>query len=610
MRTTRLLAAAAATSLLAFGPLAGFAAADAAPKGVGTGTVSSTALSIQLGANGDLLSIRVLGDDGSSTIDPAKGTPVSSSTLRPLTVSSKTVPALNLALPAVTSRSTGAEDKKSVAPAVPSSPAASGKLNAALSSIVDAAGARSGLAAGLANLGLAGGLVEVPTGSVQVASKATGGSASGSRTITIPEVRVLDLSAVLDGLGLGLTDLSVTQILGLLKGLGIQLPDIVDPAAAVAALNTAIDTAQAATGPITAQLCNTIDGLLDDTLGGLGGLGDTVGDLPQVIGGVTGELPVVGGGDSGSLPIIGGGSGGGGGTLPIVGGGGGGLLGGLQAQALLPEGFSCSNITGTVQDLVDTLQDTLGTLLVGALVELGDTSLLSVKDVRVGIETLATESVASSVADVTASIGQVRVGELPVPGVSGLDLAVPATALNQATAAIQGAVSGVLSSLNAGLADLVKVELLDIDKVVGEAGDYVTAASTVTALRATVTPPTDLLRSAALLDLTGDPVTEILETVTTTVPTIAPAMGALETALGGIEALSAPLTVTVGQLSANAAFRPAAAQVAPGEDGGAEGAPGGELPRTGGDAALPAMAAVLLAGAALAIRRVVRSSLV
>lgn len=607
MRTTRLVAAGAATSLLAFGPLAGFAAADAAPKGVGTGTVSSTALSIQLGANGDLLSIRVLGDDGSSTIDPAKGTPVSSSTLRPLTVSSKTVPALNLALPAVTSRSTGAEDKKSVAPAVPSSPAASGRLNAALSSIVDAAGARSGLAAGLANLGLAGGLVEVPTGSVQVASKATGGSASGSRMITIPEVRVLDLSAVLDGLGLELTDLSVTQVLGLLKSLGIQLPDIVDPAAAVASLNTAIDTAQAATGPITAQLCATIDGLLDDTLGGLGGLGDTVGDLPQVIGGVTGELPVVGGGDSGGLPIVGGGSGGGGGTLPGIGGGGG-LLGGLQSQALLPEGFSCSNITGTVQDLVDTLQSTLGMLLVGALVELGDTALLSVKDVRVGIETLATESVSSSVADVTASIGQVRVGELPVPGVSGLDLAVPAAALNQATEAIQGAVSGVLSSLNAGLADLVKVELLDIDKVVSEAGDYVTAASTVTALRATVTPPTDLLRSAALLDLTGDPVTEILETVTTTVPTIAPAMGALEAALGGIEALSAPLTVTVGQLSANAAFRPAAAQVAPGEEGG--GIPGGELPRTGGDAALPAMAAVLLAGAALAIRRVVRSSLV
>lgn len=590
MRRTRALAAAAATAVLTAGPLAGYAAA-AAPTGVGTGTVSATAIRVDLGTNGDILSVRVLGDDGVSTIDPAKGSPISSETLRPLTISSKLVPALDQSVPAVATTSSGTEDKKSVEPALPSIPAFAGKVNAIVSSVIDATGARSGMSAGLANLALAGGLVKVPTGAVQVSSTAAGGSANATRSITIPDVRVLDLSAVLDGLGLKLTDLSVNQILGLLKSLGVTLPGIADPAAAVAALNSAIDTVKAATGNITSQLCTTVDGLLAP-LGGVTGLvGGAVSALPQApTGGVTGSLPVIGT-TPGSGTI----------TLPPVLGG---VLDGLGLQAAaLPAGFSCSNLTGTVSDLLTTVQSTLGTLLAGGLAELGDTPLLSVKDVKVALVATAADTVGSSVADVTASIGQVKVGNLAVPGVGALDLTAPAATIDQATDAIQSAVGSVLSALNAQLADLVKVDVLEIDKVVNTVDGYTHASSTVTALKATLTPPATL--GAALIDLSAVPTSTVLGTLTTAVPTIAPVMGQLEAALGGIQALSAPATVTVGELSGDATFRPASASTAVGTGGSA---PGGELPRTGGNAAFPAMFAVVLGGAALAIRRLLRSA--
>jgi hypothetical protein len=258
-----------------------------------------------------------------------------------------------------------------------------------------------------------------------------------------------------------------------------------------------------------------------------------------------------------------------------------------------------------VQDLLTTVQGSLGKLLAGGLAELGDTALLSVKDVRVALVATATNAVGTSVADVTASIGSVKVGNLPVPGVSGLDLAAPIAALNGASAAIQGAVGAVLATVNAQLADLVKVDVLKIDKVLGAAGAYTHAASTVTALKATLTPPA--VSAAALIDLDAVPTSTVLGSLTTAVPAIAPLMGQLEATLGGIQALSAPSVVSIGELSGDATFRPTSASVPAGSPTDPA---GGDLPRTGGNAAFPAMLAVALAGAALAIRRVVRSATV
>src|SRR5262245_48377265 len=128
MRTKRLLGAAAAATIAAIAPLSATIAEAAEPSGVGTGTVSSTLLSVNVGDG--LLSVRVLGDDGTSTTDPAKGTSMGSTSLTPLTISSTAVPALNVTSPSITSSSTGAEDKQSVSPELPAVPAFSGTLSA------------------------------------------------------------------------------------------------------------------------------------------------------------------------------------------------------------------------------------------------------------------------------------------------------------------------------------------------------------------------------------------------------------------------------------------------------------------------------------------------
>ena len=78
-------------------------------------------------------------------------------------------------------------------------------------------------------------------------------------------------------------------------------------------------------------------------------------------------------------------------------------------------------------------------------------------------------------------------------------------------------------------------------------------------------------------------------------------MTQLEAALGGVQALSGPSVITAGSLSANGTFKAVGAGTTSSTPGG-----GGQLPRTGRNAALPAMFAMALAGAAVAIRRVLR----
>ena len=540
MQYKRYVAAAATAGLLAIGPLSGFATAATA-SGVGTATVSSTVLGVQLGANGDLLSIRVLGDDGTATIDPANGTPVATESLTALAISSKLVPAINLTEPAVTTTSTGAEDKKTVAPDLPDVPAFSGDLSAVLSSLVDATGAKSGLQAGLSNLSVAGGLLSLPSAVANVSSSAVNTDATGSRTIEIPSIEVLDLAALLNALGTSLTALPLDTVVGLLGSLGVPVPNVTDPATAVETLQGLINTLQNTTVTTVGDLCNqvddTIDGLLTDPAGTIGG---TVGGLSIA-------------------------------ALPI----------------------DCSDTTQTISDLIDQVQDQLASLLALILNLLAETPLLSVTDVKVSLIAKAADTVGNSVADVTASIGEVKVGNLAVPAVSGLNLGAAADTINAATEAVQAAVGGVLSQISSQLANLVDVDVLKITEGVTSADGYNNAAATITALTATITPPTDVLTLAALGDT---PVSTVLGDLGAGVPAVATLMTQLEAALGGLQALTGPSTITVASLSAGGSFKAL----------GASSTPTGELPRTGGNAAVPAMLAMALAGAAIAIRRVLR----
>ena len=130
-----------------------------------------------------------------------------------------------------------------------------------------------------------------------------------------------------------------------------------------------------------------------------------------------------------------------------------------------------------------------------------------------------------------------------------------------------------------------------ITKNVAAANGYNNATAAVTALTATLTPPALLTGQLNLGNSAGD----VLGQVGATVPALSPLMTQLEAALGGLDLLTAPTSITVGTLSSQGAFKAVAAPVTP--------TSGGELPRTGSNAAVPAMAAVLVAGIALGIRK-------
>ena len=559
MRTKRLLGAAAAATIAAIAPLSATIASAAEPTGVGTGTVSSSLLQLDVDG-GNVLSVRVLGTDGTSSIDPSKGASKSATSLTPLTISSKTVPALNVSTPSVGTSSTGAEDKKTVSPQLPSVPAFSGTMTADLSSIVDAVGARSGLSSALSNVGIAGGLVSVPKSTVQLGTDAATAAAKGTQSISIPSIEVLNLGAVLDALGLPLSSLPLDKLQALLGPLGKSLPNLSDPTAVVTQVNQALGTLAGQSGALTASICQQVDGILG-TVGGLAGTGaaaDAANTIIDTVGSTTG----------GGVPGV-----------PSL----------LRAQALP----SCSSVTGTVQDLVNQLNGVVASVVTSLLDTLAHTSLLSVQGVDVGLVADARSTIESSVADVTGKIGSVKVGALAVPGVSGLDLTSAAGVLSGAGDAVSAAIGSVLGTINAQLAKMVDVDVLKITKNVANVGGYNTATAAVTALTATLTPPALLTGALNLGNSAGD----LLGQVGATVPALSPLMTQLEATLGGLDLLTAPTSIAVGTLSSQGAYKAVAAT--PGTP-----TTGGELPRTGGsNAAIPAMAAVLVAGIALGIRR-------
>src|SRR5205085_847102 len=190
------------------------------------------------------------------------------------------------------------------------------------------------------SLSVAGGLLSIPSADVTLGTNAATAKASGTRAVSIPSIEVLNLGAVLQGLGITLADLPLDDLLALLDSLGLDLPNVTDPAAVV------------------------------------------------------------------------------------------GLVSGLLAT-------------------------------------LDDTALLSVHGIQLGVVADATSSVESSVADVTGTIGSVKVGNITVPGLSGLDLTAPANVLSAAGDTVSTAIGNVLSVVNAQLADLVDVDVLKISELVG-----------------------------------------------------------------------------------------------------------------------------------------------
>jgi hypothetical protein len=571
MRRHRLLIPLAVAAVVALAATTGPAGAAVTP-GQGTSTGSSSLLKVSLGQDGGVLSLRLLGDDGQASIDKKVGTPEAVSSIRPLTLSSAALPALNVEVPPVEARSTGAE-KKVASPAVSlNTVASSGSLNpAVVSAIVDAAGARAGLSSELANLGVVGGLLSLDELSASLGANATPENSNALRGVEVGNLTVLDLGALLQGLGIPLAELPLGTATALLDSLGVPVGDL-DPSnipGLVTQLNGAIDDAQDLLADVADQAGNTVC----DNLGG------PINDLNDLLGGI------------------------GGGQVPSV-----------DCETA---DDAVEQVTAQLNAVIDDLQEQLAGLLGQVLNALAAQPLLTVEGVTAGLTTKAAATVQDSVADVVAEVGKVNVGGLSLPGVDVLATVDQVTALvNQVT----GALSGVLGTINPALADLVKVSVLERNTDISQAGGYVTAVASLTALKATITPPANLGDIVSgLLNQTG--LGQLITSAGGQVPVVESAMTSLNRALGigsssaaqvgdlvgAVGALAAgPSTVEVASLAQSSNFATAAAPgTPPPPSAQPTPTPTEQLPRTGAGTMPAAVALVLVAGA-LGLRRLVR----
>lgn len=557
MRLFRPITAALATTVIAAGAFTGPATAQAA--GVGTSLSSTKVLTAQLGENAQLLDLLLLGEEARSTIDPSVAPASAFSKITALSAKSAIVPnnPINQTVGVAEARSDGANEV-AIAPAAISSlvgvpaalgPVLSGNVDAGkvTASLTDGVAA-SGLNASLSDIKAVGGLVSLGSLKSTLESASSGATSTATRGASVSNVTVLDLGALLQGLGLPLGQLTPAQVVALVDALaaqtGLPLPSGADTLAeAVAMLNAVIDEIQttltdtaAQTEPVTEVIDTTTQDVLD-TLGGATG--------------VSVELPTD--------------------TTTLV-----------------------EDATELLNDLIDQVQALINDLLAKGLAALNGLALLRLEGVEVGVTTKAVGTVDGSVAQVTGKIGKVFVGGVELPGI---DLLTSAAQVNGAVAGVNTKLGSVLGLVSPDLANLVKVSVLDQATSIVSDGGYTRSRAGITGATATVTPPANL---AALVSgiVAQVGVAETLVSANVPVPAVSSLMNDLAGSLNlASSALTSPAKVQVAQVLSASDYR--LGSVTTGAPGTTTGAP--TLPRTGGDdlMLLGGVAAIL----ALALRR-------
>jgi LPXTG-motif cell wall-anchored protein len=565
VRTIRLAALGTVLALLA--ALFSAASATAASPGIGTSVVQTTIAQLDLG---DILSTRILGDDSIATIDKGVlAVPEAATVLRPLTVTSGLLPALNKEIAPVETRSQGAENKTDYSTDLGNvllPQLIDGSLTpATLSAIVDSAGARAGMIDTLANLVVGGGLVSVDSITANLGANAAKDSSTSTRGVDVGAISGLNLGALLAGLGLPLNALGLPDIEGLTDELGL-----LGAGNPVAGLLTTLGIGGAV--PTDAAGLGTLITGLDTTLDA------AVTNLANLQSTITGSL----GGVCDATPLL----------APVTT-----LLG-------LPAGTTCaaalSQLTG---DQANAAAD-LGGLLSGLLSMLDGMELLNVSGIDVGLTSKATDSVGTSVAQVTAAVGDLKVGNL---------VAVPGVDLSATAAQIVGTVDSVTSQLDSvlgvlGLDGLVNLSLLDTTGtgVTKTPAGYVRSVSNLTGVDLSIVPPTDLAQIVGGLPVVGSSIGGLLAAVPglpqgVAVPAMPGTTGmeSLNTLLSGasaVDALASGARLRLASVGGVAEFLPQSAGATP---------TGGTLPRTGGNSGLTAFAfaGIIMAMLGLGVRR-------
>jgi LPXTG-motif cell wall-anchored protein len=253
-----------------------------------------------------------------------------------------------------------------------------------------------------------------------------------------------------------------------------------------------------------------------------------------------------------------------------------------------PTGIEVPSTTDTLDDTLDTME----ALLVAAVEEialvLDSAALLALDGVEVAVATSATGTLEATTATVTGAIGAVRVGDIVLGGV---DLLGTLQAVTDLVTAVEAQVASVLGLIDADLANLVDVSVLEKETSVTSSDGYNRARAGITGVTATITPPSNLAEIVATVTSSTEPLSSLIDTAG-----LSDAMNELEAVLNvGVAALSQPSTVRAVEVLSASDFRPGTA--APGGP-----TPVNELPRTGTSWPL-ALGAAVLATAALLIRR-------
>jgi hypothetical protein len=526
MRFIRPASAALATAVLAASAYTAPASAQIA--GVGTSLTSTKVLTASLG-DGQLLDLLLLGDDARSTIDPAVAAPEAFSRLTALKASTSIVPnsPINITQGVFEAKSSGPSETpipgSSIVPstlALNLAPVISGSISPGmLTATLKDGVAASSLNAELADINAVGGLISLDSLKSTMGATSAGAASDSLRGASIKNLKVLDLGALLQGLGLPLGDLTPAQLVALVDGLaataGLPLPSGTETLkAALANVNAAIDDLQATVATTPSQT-SEITSAIDSTTSS--------------------------------------------------------LLGTVGLAAPVDASQAVEVVVAVVNDLIDELQALIGELLAKGLAALDNLSLLSLEGVEVGVSTKATESVNTSTADVTGKIGKVMVGKVALPGV---DLLATAANINANVEAINNQIGDVLSLVHPDLGDLVKVSVLDKATSVTSSDGYTRSRAGVTAASATITPPANL---AALVKTITDQV-GVAETLTASsvpVPVLSTVMKDLGLALkAATSVLTSPSKLQVASVLSSSDFARAGGVSAPVSTP--------TLPRTGG----------------------------
>lgn len=509
----RLRTAAAAASIALVGAAATLGPASATAHGVGTGFTTTRMLSAQLGTNGALLNLTLIGDEARSTIDPAVAQPEAYTRLTAATVSSK-VAALNVSVPPqpLESRSPGGQPEVAYGGATLPTPAvvASGSVRPArLFSSVDGGTATSGLASEVSDISLLAGLVQAKSLKSVLSTTGAPALAEATRSASAGDITVLDLSALLRGLGISLGDLPVSTVIALVDQLKAPVSDVptgTTMSQYVKDINAAIDDLQSAVDPVTDEVSRTVDSTTSTLLGS-----------------VALDAPSIG------------------------------------------EPVSVVNAT------VDQLQGLLDTIVANGVRALDSLALLRLEGLEVGIGTKAVDSVDDSTATIIARIGKVFVGGIEIPG---LDLTRATSQVPALAGTINTEIENVLKLVDVALKDVVSVSVLDQDKSVSSSGGYTRSRASVTALSVAITPPAAL--SSIVSGITADNA-DVTAALGSAMPALSTAMSTLQSTLAmGASVLSQPATLKIGEVVGSADFIPASGPVpAPGGRLPTTGGPGG-----------------------------------